>query len=297
MYPVLFVTFLFVMCVLGSCVVIVQQKSAKVIENLGKFDSIQGAGLHFKRPWPIARVAGTVNLKIQEVKDNVGVKTSDNAFVRFPVAVQFRVIESKVQAAFYELDRPVAQIKSFVLNLIRSKAAVMTMAELYTTRDDIALAVESGLKEKLESYGYEIIAVLVDEPEPSQEVADAFNRVIAAKREQEAAEAEAEALRVRKVGEARANSESLELTALAYVKQRQTIAEGIGEAMKEIREGLEGVGDQAILDYFAGIDERDAIRDAAKGPGSVIVFTNSQANRDDANQLALTKSLIKKSNG
>lgn len=279
--------------VISSCVLVVRQKTAQVIEVFGKFESVKPAGLQFKKPWPIAASVGTINLKIQEVKDIVGVKTLDNAFIRFPVAVQFRVLENKVQAAFYELDQPVQQIKSFVLNIIRSKAAGMTMADLYTSRDDIAVAVEEDLKSKLESFGYEIVTVLVDEPEPSKEVADAFNRVIAAKREQEAAIAEAEALRIRKVGEAKANAESLKLTAQAYVEQRKTIAEGIGDAMKEIREGLQDVSDQVILEYFAGIDERDAIRDAAKGNGSIIVFTNSKTTENDPTALikAMTNQL------
>ncbi|BBM85179.1 SPFH domain-containing protein [Candidatus Uabimicrobium amorphum] len=274
-----------VLFLIASCIVVVRQKTAQIIEVFGKFEAVKPAGLQFKKPWPIASSVGTVNLKIQEVKDIVGVKTLDNAFIRFPVAVQFRVLENKVQAAFYELDQPVQQIKSFVLNIIRSKAAGMTMADLYTSRDDIAVAVEEDLKSKLESFGYEIVTVLVDEPEPSKEVADAFNRVIAAKREQEAAIAEAEALRIRKVGEAKANAESLKLTAQAYVEQRKTIAEGIGDAMKEIRDGLQGVSDQVILEYFAGIDERDAIRDAAKGKGSIIVFTNSKSTENDPTAL------------
>ena len=285
-----FIGGIFALILLSTCVLVVRQKTAQVIEVFGKFHSTRSAGLQFKKPWPIAVSVGTVNLKIQEVKDNVGVKTSDNAFIRFPVAVQFRIIEDKVQAAFYELDQPIQQIKSFVLNIIRSKAAGMTMADLYTSRDDIAVAVEQDLKNKLQSFGYEIVTVLVDEPEPSKEVADAFNRVIAAKREQEAAIAEAEALRIRKVGEAKANAESLKLTAQAYVEQRKTIAEGIGDAMKEIRDGLQNVSDQVILEYFAGIDERDAIRDAAKGKGSIIVFTNSKNNDND--QLALVKAVV-----
>ena len=277
-----------------SCTIIVRQKTAQVIEVFGKFESVRPAGLQFKKPWPIAVSVGTVNLKIKEVKDKVGVKTSDNAFIRFPVAVQFRVIPEKVQAAFYELDQPVEQIKSFVLNLIRSKAAAMTMADLYTTRDDIAEAVETDLKEKLSSFGYQIVTVLVDEPEPSKEVSDAFNRVIAAKREQDAAQAHAEALKTKKIGEAKANAESLKLTAQAYVEQRKTIAEGIGEAMQEIRDGLQGVSDQAILDYFAGIDERDAIRDAAKGRGTIIVFTNSKSSNAESNNVALVEGLAQR---
>ncbi len=150
------------------------------------------------------------------------------------------------------------------------------------------------MKQKLSEYGHEIVTVLIDEPVPSKEVAGAFNRVIAAQREQNAATAEAEALKIRQVGEARANAEGLKLSAQAYVDQRKTLAEGIGEAMKQIRDGLNGVSDQSILDYFAGIDQRDAIRDASKGNGSVVVFADG--NRSDSQQdtIALIKALQEK---
>ena len=63
----------------------------------------------------------------------------------------------------------------------------------------------------MSEYGYDIVNVLVDEPQPSPEVQAAFNRVIAAQREREAAENEAEAQRIRLVGVAEAEKTSKRL--------------------------------------------------------------------------------------
>jgi len=265
-----------------SMIFVVKQKTVVIIELFGRFQSAKHAGLNIKLPAPFAKIAGTVNMKVQEIRAQVEVKTSDNAFISFPVSVQFRVIEDKAKEAFYELQDPVEQITSYVLNLVRSKAAIMDMNELYTSRDDINKEVETSLKADLAEYGYEIVRVLVDQPEPSEEVADAFNRVIAARRENEAAVAEANALKTKLVGQAEAESESLKLKAIAYVQQRKTLAEGIGEAMDKLREGLKGVNDKQIMDYFAGIDYRDTIREASKGAGSVIIVPANSYMAEDA---------------
>lgn len=279
---------------LATGIIVVKQKTAVVIELFGKFYTIKEAGLRLKFPSPIALVAGRINLKIQEINDKVGVKTRDNAFLTFPVAVQFKVAPDKVKEAFYELENPVEQITSYVLNLVRSKAASMTMDEVYTNKDDINEEVELTLKDQMNKFGYEIVRILVDEPQPSKEVADSFNRVVAAQREQEAAKAEAAALRIKLVGEAEANAESLKLQAQAYVHQRNTLAEGISDAMQQLRDGLQGVSDKEILQYFADIDYRDAIRDASKNPGTLIITPPNHPNANDlSSQIALLGAINK----
>jgi regulator of protease activity HflC (stomatin/prohibitin superfamily) len=256
---------------IASSIFTVRQKTAVIVELFGKFYAVKAAGLRLKPIAPFGRVAGIVNLKIQEVKQSIDVKTLDNAFLIFPVAVQFRAIESKAKEAFYELQDPVEQISSYTLNIIRSSAAGMAMNDLYSNKDSVSKYVEEELREELSKFGYEVIRVLIDQPQPSQEVADAFNRVIASQRLQEAAKAEAEGLKIKLVGEAQAEAESLRLKAQAYVDQRQIMAAGISVAMGELRDGLQNVSDREILDYFAGIDYRDTIREASKGKGSIIV--------------------------
>ena len=250
---------------------VVRQKTAAVIEVFGKFYKVKQAGLRLKFPWPFAQVVGTMNLKLQQMEDKVSVKTSDNVFIDFPVAVQFRVIQSKAKEAFYELNDPDGQIRSYVLNVVRTQAAGITMDDLYTKKEEIANRVKAELEEKMSEYGFEIATVLVDEPQPSEEVQGAFNRVIAAQREKEAATNEAEAIRIRMVGKANAEAESLTLKAKAYAEQRRIIAEGIDGAMDKLRRGMQNVRDVEILDFLAGIDQRDTIRDASENPGTIII--------------------------
>ena len=206
----------------------------------------------------------------------LGIKTADNAFVKLPVKVQVKVIPDRVYSAVYQLDHPQEQINSFILNIIRSKAATLTLEEIYIKKSEISESVKESLSVKMLDYGYEIIDILVDEPEPSQEVQVAYNNVIASKRELDAAKHQAESKKVLLIGEAEAEAKSLELKAESYAKQRKIIARGISSALDEVNN--DAITPLSILEFISGIDYRDTIRDAAKSSSNTLIFSNN----DDA---------------
>ena len=85
---------------LYDSVVIVSEKTAKVIQRFGKFTQVAGSGLNFKVPF-IDRIAGSTNLKIQQLDVDIETKTLDNVFVDVRVSIQFVVIQEKIKEAFY----------------------------------------------------------------------------------------------------------------------------------------------------------------------------------------------------
>ena len=257
--------------------VIVNQKHAVVIEFLGKFYSVKHAGLGLKPPFPLAWVAGEVNLQIRELSSKVTVKSSDKAFLTVPVKVQYQASEDRVKEAFYELDEPQKQMESYIFNMVRSKASSFTMEELFASKDSFENDVKIELNERFEPFGYKIINALVDDPQPSEEVVFAYNRVLAAEREKDAARNEAEALKIKLVGEADAEKESLILKGEAFKAFRMKIAEGNVEAMRLMRDENSTLTEKDVLDFFAGVDQREAIRDAARGEGNTVVVPVSNA--------------------
>ncbi len=278
---------------LASCVLVVKQKTAAVVELFGRFHAVKLPGLRLKAPWPLAMErrnpdGSRVNLRLRELKEHVSVKTRDNAFVSFPVAVQYRVMDARIQEAFYELDDPEGQIVSFVLNVVRTEGAKLTLEELYTAKAHVELAVKEELEERMSSYGFEIVNVLVDEPQPSIEVQNAFNRVIAAQREMEAAKNEAEAQRIRLVGVAEAEKTSKRLQGEGIAAQRLAIAEGYHEAMDKLKVAMPETREETILAMLMMTNHWDTIRDAASGPGNVIMVNGSgeQATQDLARMSA-----------
>ena len=271
-----FVGFLFL------SVITVKQQTVQVIEVFGRFHNAKHAGLRFKVPYPIGIVAGVMDLSIKELSRSINVKALDNAFLEVPVKVQYRVISTKIKEAFYELSSPENQIVSYVVNVVRSTASSMPMADLFQSKNAIEDSVKSTLNERFFSYGFEIINVLVDDPQPSPEIRIAFDKVIASEREKEAAINYAESYRIKKVGEAKAEAESIQLKSQAYIQSRAEIAQLMKEKLN--------ITDDELLKLIAGIDYRDALRDISKN-GSLIVVPHSFS---DVQSGVLTAEILKK---
>lgn len=264
---------------LATCVVITRQQSIKIIEVLGKYSGYRKAGLSFKPPFPIGIVAEEVDLRTYQLVMEILVKTKDNAFLTIPIKAQLQVILEKVYEAVYALDDTENQISAYIENFVRAHANTMMMEDVYASREEFQDAVLMALKERFEQCGQRVISVLVDQPQPSDEVRAAFDRVIASKRELEAAQNEAEAKRTRIVGEAKAHAESLELRAKSYVEQRKTVLSGMKDVLRDL-------GHERILSFLERIDMRDTIRDAANGPGNVVVVPMGMSGEFDIGKVA-----------
>lgn len=273
---------------------IVEQQTVSIIERFGKFVGLARPGLNVKLPYPISVVAKKASLRITQSDHQLGIKTKDNAFIKLPVITQLKVIEEKVVESFYKLDDPINQINSFILNIIRSKAATLDLEDIYTKKDEIAHYVTESLQSKIEDYGYEIIDILVDEPEPSPEVKEAYNNVIASQRELDASRNQAEAKKILLIGEAEAEARSLELKAESYAKQRKVISRGLSEALDELKS--KDIDPHYVLEFIAGIDYRDALRDVSKSNSSTLVFSSNP--KEDLQKLLpnLVNNIEKKKN-
>lgn len=261
-----------------SSIFIVRGKTAAILETFGKPDKhARLPGLQFKLPWPIATVRAVVNMQLQEIKADVSVKTSDDAFMKLPVKVQFRASDDTEGAvkAFYELDNPREQITSYILNSVRQTASGMKMVDLYANRDSVGEHVQSTLSERFALYGYVIVNVLVDEPQPSDEVRDSFNRVIASERLKVAAKNEAEAARIKLVGVAEAESQSKKLQGEGMAKMREAMAKGLETAMKTMTEA--GLSPEAAVAFLNETNRLDTISNAAAHGNMVIVDTRAPA--------------------
>ncbi|MBX2827656.1 MAG: SPFH domain-containing protein [Flavobacteriaceae bacterium] len=210
---------------------LVKQQTAAVIERFGRYQSIRNSGLQFKIP-VVDRIAGRINLKIQQLDVLVETKTKDDVFVRLKISVQFQVIKDKVYDAFYKLENPHDQITSYVFDVVRAEVPKMKLDDVFERKDDIAIAVKKELNEAMINYGFDIIKTLVTDIDPDVQVKAAMNRINAAEREKVAAEYEAEAERIKIVAKARAEAESKRLQGQGIADQRREIARGLEESVE-----------------------------------------------------------------
>ncbi|MFX4300322.1 SPFH domain-containing protein [Pseudosulfitobacter pseudonitzschiae] len=263
-----------------TMIVITGQQNVRMIETFGKFRSIRSAGLSFKLPWPIQTASREFSLKQLQLAEDVGVKSIDNAFLNVPIKLQYRVNPELASDAYYKLDKPEEQIRSYIVNQVRATAGGLSFEDLFKSRDTFEGDVAETLCEKMAEFGYIIVNVLVDDPQPSQQLREAFDRVISSQRLREAATNEGEAARIMSVAKAEAEGEALKIKGSAYAEFRKTVAEGNAEALNKFV-GETGLTPKDGLTFFNSINEMEAVRDAAQYGGKT-VFIAAAAKTESA---------------
>ncbi|MGA7859762.1 MAG: SPFH domain-containing protein [Terracidiphilus sp.] len=217
-----------------------------VITRFGKFLRVADAGLNWKTPY-FDSVAGLVSLRVNQITLTMETKTKDNVFVTIPISVQNRVRPEKVFDAFYKLSDPVAQIKSYVEQVILGHVPGMTLDEVFASQSSIAAAVKQELDADMAAFGYEIVNVLVTDIVPDAKVKSAMNDINAAQREQVAASARGEADKILVVKKAEAEAESKALQGQGIANQRKAIVEGLQVSIEQFQKVVEGASPKDVM--------------------------------------------------
>src|SRR6204780_5281809 len=257
----------------------VQTAEVAVITRFGKFLRVAEPGLNWKRPF-FDTVAGTVSLRVNQITLTMETKTKDNVFVTIPISVQNRVRPEKVYDAYYKLSDPVAQIKSYVEQVILGHVPGMTLDEVFASQSGIAAAVKQELDADMAAFGYEIVNLLVTDIVPDAKVKSAMNDINAAQREQVAGSARGEADKILVVKKAEAEAESKALQGQGIANQRKAIIEGLQVSVEQFQKAVEGATSRDVMQlvlvtqYFdtlksIGESDKTSTLFLAHSPGSV----------------------------
>lgn len=273
----------FILLLFGTFFMVRQQTSA-IVERFGRFVSVRNSGLQLKIPL-IDRVAGRINLRVQQLDVIVETKTKDDVFVKLKVSVQFKVIAENVYNAFYKLEYPHDQITSYIFDVVRAEVPKLRLDYVFERKDDIANAVKKELNEAMTRYGYDIINTLITDIDPDQQVKNAMNRINASEREKTAAEFEAEAQRIKIVAKARAEAESKRLQGQGIADQRREIARGLEESVNVLNNV--GINSQEASALIVVTQHYDTLQSLGEETNSnLILLPNSpQAGSDMLNNM------------
>ncbi len=267
-----------VIAVLANALFVVKQQHAVIIERLGKFNRIVGSGLHAKIPF-IDRKAATVSLRTMKNGFDIDAKTEDNVTIGLEVSAQYHVSydmgaspqDSGVYKSYYMLQQPVAQMRDFITDALRSSIPVYTLDDVFAKKDDIAKDVNATVSEQMAAYGFTLVSTLITRIALPKEVEDSMNQINAAQRTKAAAQDLAEADRIRRVTEARAEAEAMEKAGEGIANQRKAIAVGIKDSLETIQET--GVTNNEANQLFMYTQWTEMMTEFAKtGKSSTVVL-------------------------
>jgi regulator of protease activity HflC (stomatin/prohibitin superfamily) len=242
-----------------------------VITRFGKFLRVADAGLNWKMPY-FDSVTGMVSLRVNQITLTMETKTKDNVFVTIPISVQNRVRPEKVYDAFYKLSDPVAQIKSYVEQVILGHVPGMTLDEVFASQSSIAAAVKLELDADMATFGYEIVNVLVTDIVPDAKVKSAMNDINAAQREQVAANARGVAEKILVVKKAEAEAESKALQGQGIANQRKAIIEGLQVSIEQFQKVVDGASSRDVMQLVLVTQYFDTLKSIGENDKSNTLF-------------------------
>lgn len=263
--------FVVLLILIPGTIFTVQQQTAVIVQRFGKFARIYRPGLNFKIPL-IEQIAGRVNLRLQQLDVDIETKTKDNVFVKMTVSVQYLIREDKVFDAFYRLQDPHTQIRSFVFDVVRANVPKMTLDEVFENKEDIATAVRTELSDAMDDFGYNIRQTLITDIDPDPKVKQAMNEINTQERLRLAAAQKAEAEYILTVKAAEGEAESKRLQGVGIANQRKEIAQGLSSAVGDFQKEIPSVSPQTVMDLLMVTQHFDMLKDIGAHAGSKVVL-------------------------
>ena len=282
---VLVILILLILIILASCIKIVPQANAMVIERLGGYQGTWGVGIHFKVPF-IDRVAKRVLLKEQVVDfAPQPVITKDNVTMRIDTVVFFQITDPKLFA--YGVENPIMAIENLTATTLRNIIGDLELDETLTSRETINTKMRASLDVATDPWGIKVNRVELKNIIPPTAIQDAMEKQMKAERERREAilRAEGEKKSTILVAEGKKESAILDAEAekqaailRAEAKKEATVreAEGQAEAILKIQQanadGLrflrEAAPDAAVLQ----LKSLEAFAKAADGKATKIII-------------------------
>ena len=276
---------LFIVFILTSCIRIVPQAYAVVLERLGAYKATWSTGIHFKVPF-IERVARRVNLKEQVVDfPPQPVITKDNVTMQIDTVVFFQITDPKLYA--YGVENPIMAIENLSATTLRNIIGDMELDETLTSREVINTKMRASLDVATDPWGIKVNRVELKNIIPPAAIQDAMEKQMKAERERREAilKAEGEKRSTILVAEGKKQSAILDAEAEkqaailhAEAQKERMIKEAEGQAQAVLKvqqataEGLRMIKEAGADESVLTLKSLEALTKVADGKATKIII-------------------------
>ena len=286
MGPIILLVVILIIALLiaASCIRIVPQAYAIVLERLGAYQATWSTGIHFKVPF-IDRVARKINLKEQVVDfPPQPVITRDNVTMQIDTVVFFQITDPKLYA--YGVENPIMAIENLTATTLRNVIGDLELDETLTSRETINTQMRASLDIATDPWGIKVNRVELKNIMPPAAIQDAMEKQMKAERERREAilraEGEkkstilvAEGKKEAAILDAQAEKEAAILRAEAEKEKMIREAEGQAKAIETVQkanaEGIRLVKEAGADEAVLTIKSLEALKNLADGQATKIV--------------------------
>lgn len=276
---------LIIVCILISCVKIVHQAQALVIERLGAYQATWSVGLHFKLPI-IERVARKIDLKEQVVDfAPQPVITKDNVTMQIDTVIFYQITDPKMLC--YGVANPIVAIENLTATTLRNIIGDLELDQTLTSRETINTKMRSELDLATDPWGIKVNRVELKNIIPPSAIRDAMEKQMKAERERREAILRAEGEKKSTILVAEGKKESIILDAEAekraailraeaekekMIREAEGEAEAILKVQQATADGLRFIKEAGADDAVLTIKSLEAFEKAADGKATKIII-------------------------
>ena len=288
---VILIILILAIAIVASCIKIVPQAQAYVVERLGAYQDTWSVGLHFKVPI-VDKVAKRVLLK-EQVADfpPQPVITKDNVTMRIDTVVFFQITDPKLFT--YGVENPIMAIENLTATTLRNIIGDLELDRTLTSRETINAKMRASLDIATDPWGIKVNRVELKNIIPPAAIQDAMEKQMKAERERREAilRAEGEKKSTILVAEGKKESAILEagaekqaaiLRAEAEKEKMIREAEGEAEAILKVQQatanGLRFIKDAGADDSVLRLKSLEALEKVADGKSTKIIIPSEIQN-------------------
>ena len=263
-----------ILAVVVSCIQIVQQSKAYVVERLGAFHSVWGVGMHFKLPF-IERVVKKVSLKEQVADfDPQPVITKDNVTMQIDTVIYFQITDPKLYT--YGVEYPMSAIENLTATTLRNIIGELELDQSLTSRDTINAKMRSILDEATDPWGIKVNRVELKNILPPREIQNAMEKQMKAERERRESILQAEGEKASKVLIAEGEKQSTLLRADAAKQAKIMAAEAEATSILKVQQAMADsmrmLNENAPNDQVIKLKALEALQKVADGKATKLII-------------------------
>jgi regulator of protease activity HflC (stomatin/prohibitin superfamily) len=280
MYYVILALIAIALIIIISCVRIVPQSKAYVIERFGGYNRTWDVGFHAKLPF-IERVANKVSLKENYFDyEPQTVITKDNVSILVDSIVFYQISDPKLYT--YGSENPKMSIDKLSTTTLRNVIGELELDTTLTSRDTINAKLRGILDEASDPWGIKVTRVEIKSITPPETIRDAMEKQMRAERERRAAILTAEGEKQAAILKAEGERQSQILNAEAQKESSIRIAQGEAEAILSVQKataaGLDMIKSSVGIDGALKLKSLEALQKVADGQSTKIIIPSELQN-------------------
>ncbi len=260
--------------IIASCIRIVPQAHAVILERLGAYKRTWGVGIHLKAPF-IDRPTARMSLKEQVVDfAPQPVITKDNVTMRIDTVVFFQITDPKLYA--YGVEHPIMAIENLTATTLRNIIGELELDQTLTSREIINTKMRLALDTATDPWGIKVNRVELKNIIPPAEIQNAMEKQMKAERERREMETRAEGEKKANITVAEGKKQSAILRAEAKKEATIREAEGQAEAIRAVQmanaEGIKYIREAGADEAVITLKSLEAFAKAADGKATKIII-------------------------